>query len=70
MDDIEKRSPSLEQFEKDHNDEESRGEAIGVEIVGVNASGHADQLDRQYGLLSICATALTIGQFTLIIDYL
>ncbi|KAJ7224935.1 choline transport protein [Mycena haematopus] len=28
--------------------------------VRVNASGHADQLDRQYGLLSICATALTI----------
>ncbi|KAJ7811494.1 choline transport protein [Mycena olivaceomarginata] len=28
----------------------------------VNASGHIDQLDRQYGLLSICATAaLTIG---------
>ncbi|KAJ6602097.1 choline transport protein [Mycena vulgaris] len=26
----------------------------------VNASGHVDQLDRQYGLLSICATALTI----------
>jgi hypothetical protein len=29
----------------------------------VNASGHVDQLDRQYGLLSICATALTIGEF-------
>jgi hypothetical protein len=28
----------------------------------VNASGHEDQLDRQYGLLSICATALTIGE--------
>ncbi|KAF8175010.1 putative amino acid transporter [Mycena galopus ATCC 62051] len=28
----------------------------------VNASGHVDQLDRQYGLLSICATALTIGE--------
>ncbi|KAJ7487145.1 choline transport protein [Mycena latifolia] len=26
----------------------------------LNASGHVDQLDRQYGLLSICATALTI----------
>ncbi|KAJ6550172.1 choline transport protein [Mycena capillaripes] len=26
----------------------------------VNASGHVDELDRQYGLLSICATALTI----------
>jgi hypothetical protein len=28
----------------------------------VNAGGHRDQLDRQYGLLSICATALTIGE--------
>jgi len=26
----------------------------------VNASGHRDQLDRQYGLLSICGLALTI----------
>ncbi|KAJ6518007.1 hypothetical protein C8R47DRAFT_1312550 [Mycena vitilis] len=26
----------------------------------INASGHVDQLDRQYGLLSICATALTV----------
>jgi choline transport protein len=30
----------------------------------VNASGHRDQLERQYGLLSICATALTIGMLT------
>ncbi|KAJ6506855.1 choline transport protein [Mycena sanguinolenta] len=29
-------------------------------VVRVNASGHVDQLHRQYGLLSICATALTI----------
>ena len=27
---------------------------------GVNASGHRDQLRRQYGLLSICGLALTI----------
>ncbi|KAF8142620.1 hypothetical protein K438DRAFT_2113255 [Mycena galopus ATCC 62051] len=27
----------------------------------VNASGHVDLLDRQCGLLSICATAVTIG---------
>lgn len=26
----------------------------------VNASGHRDQLNRQYGLLSICGLALTI----------
>ncbi len=30
------------------------------EYAPVNASGHRDQLDRQYSLLSICATALTI----------
>jgi hypothetical protein len=28
----------------------------------INASGHVDELKRQYGLLSICATALTIGK--------
>ena len=28
--------------------------------VEVNASGHRDQLQRQYGLLSICGLALTI----------
>lgn len=26
----------------------------------VNASGHRDQLSRQYGLLSICGLALTV----------
>ena len=26
----------------------------------INASGHRDQLQRQYGLLSICGLALTI----------
>jgi hypothetical protein len=26
----------------------------------INASGHRDQLSRQYGLLSICGLALTI----------
>ena len=30
----------------------------GEEVV--NASGHKDQLTRQYGLLSICGLALTI----------
>jgi len=29
-----------------------------VEIL--NASGHRDQLDRQYGILSICGMALTV----------
>jgi choline transport protein len=26
----------------------------------LNASGHRDQLDRQYGILSICGMALTV----------
>jgi len=34
-------------------------ESISTERT-LNASGHADQLPRQYGLLAICATALTI----------
>ena len=39
----------------------------GVSVSEVfNASGHADQLHRQYGLLSICATALTIGMSLLL----
>ncbi|KAJ7832324.1 choline transport protein [Mycena olivaceomarginata] len=36
------------------------GEVGTASRARVNASGHVDQLDRQYGLLSICATALTI----------
>ncbi|KAJ7305609.1 choline transport protein [Mycena albidolilacea] len=36
------------------------GEVVTAGKARVNASGHVDQLDRQYGLLSICATALTI----------
>jgi choline transport protein len=31
-----------------------------VIVEEVNASGHADKLQRHYGLLSICATALTV----------
>jgi len=32
--------------------------AVAGEII--NASGHRDQLDRQYGILSICGMALTV----------
>lgn len=28
--------------------------------TAINASGHRDQLDRQYGILSICGMALTV----------
>jgi choline transport protein len=33
---------------------------LGVITEIVNASGHRDQLDRQYGILSICGMALTV----------
>lgn len=38
------------------------GETVVVasDAENVNASGYEDQLQRQYGLLSICATALTV----------
>lgn len=38
----------------------SSDDQLSVHEVQINASGHADQLPRQYGLLAICATALTI----------
>ena len=34
--------------------------AIGHSHEAINASGHRDQLDRQYGILSICGMALTV----------
>jgi choline transport protein len=34
--------------------------APGSDLEIVNASGHPDQLDRQYGILSICGMALTV----------
>jgi choline transport protein len=34
--------------------------AIGTVHEIINASGHRDQLDRQYGILSICGMALTV----------
>ncbi|KAJ7936905.1 choline transport protein [Mycena leptocephala] len=55
--------------EKDFDTEKNAQESATIVMSGevgtasrarVNASGHIDQLDRQYGLLSICATALTI----------
>jgi len=33
---------------------------VGSDIEIVNASGHRDQLNRQYGILSICGMALTV----------
>ena len=37
-----------------------RKTSIVTENEIVNASGHRDQLQRQYGLISICGLALTI----------
>lgn len=34
--------------------------AVGSVHEVINASGHRDQLDRQYGILSICGMALTV----------
>lgn len=34
--------------------------AMGTSHEIINASGHRDQLDRQYGILSICGMALTV----------
>lgn len=38
------------------------GDDVVITLDGeiVNASGHRDQLSRQYGLLSICGLALTV----------
>jgi hypothetical protein len=63
--------------EKDFDTEKNAQENITIVTSGevgtasrarVNASGHVDQLDRQYGLLSICATALTIGESCFVLD--
>ncbi len=41
--------------------------AIIVSHTLINASGHRDQLDRQYGILSICGMALTVDNAWVII---
>ena len=44
---------SVEEFEK------RRGTIVSFEQgIPINASGHKDQLQRQYGLLGICGLAL------------
>jgi hypothetical protein len=39
---------------------EDNVDTLGIVTEIVNASGHRDQLDRQYGILSICGMALTV----------
>ena len=54
-DEDEKRDP-----EQVDSDIDRRVSVIGSNGEIVNASGHRDQLQRHYGLLSICGLALTI----------
>jgi choline transport protein len=48
--------------EKQPNDDFGPGEDVAITLDGeiVNASGHRDQLQRGYGLLSICGLALSV----------
>ena len=60
----EKRPPSCDEVPVAHNayhDVAARNHSIiSKDGAIVNASGHRDQLQRQYGLLAICGLALTI----------
>jgi Flp pilus assembly protein TadB len=50
----------LDDKEKIQTDIDRRVSVVGERGEIVNASGHRDQLQRHYGLLSICGLALTI----------
>ena len=58
----EKRRPENEPSPAELENEKTQNLTSIVTSDGleVNASGHRDQLQRQYGLLSICGLALTI----------
>ena len=64
MDSSEERVAALDDKrhdpEKSMDDSDRRPSAIVTAGEIVNASGHRDQLQRQYNLLSICGLALTI----------
>jgi choline transport protein len=55
-------STDPEKTERKRSLAESMGDDVVVTMEGqiINASGHKDQLSRQYGLLSICGLALTV----------
>jgi hypothetical protein len=64
-----KMSTMAEKSEKQAESDREKGDysapddnvdTIGVITEIVNASGHRDQLNRQYGILSICGMALTV----------
>ncbi|KAJ7615945.1 choline transport protein [Roridomyces roridus] len=50
----------MDDEKKQLGDVEENATTVTTREARVNASGHVDKLDRQYGLLSICGTALTI----------
>ncbi|MCJ1460893.1 hypothetical protein MMC28_011275 [Mycoblastus sanguinarius] len=54
---VETKMPDME---KVNDNVDRRVSIIGQEGEVINASGHRDQLQRHYGLLSICGLALTI----------
>jgi hypothetical protein len=49
--------PEIDREKEAYTPEEN---TLGVVTEILNASGHPDQLDRQYGILSICGMALTV----------
>lgn len=52
--------PSLQEKKQPLSDDVGGDAIVNLEGEVVNASGHRDQLQRQYGLLSICGMALTV----------
>lgn len=59
MIDVNGQNGTLDEKRRSSKDVE---EDVAITLSGeiVNASGHRDQLSRQYGLLSICGLALTV----------
>jgi hypothetical protein len=56
----EPESTSEEKKTPDVQTDTEVGTAHRLTHQAINASGHRDQLDRQYGILSICGMALTV----------
>lgn len=60
MSDVEKRAYANGQKGTDGSYPNDTPGVTTMSVEELNASGHADKLQRHYGLLSICATALTV----------
>jgi hypothetical protein len=54
------KSEKQAESDREKGDYSAPDVTLGVITEIVNASGHRDQLDRQYGILSICGMALTV----------